>query len=78
MISINILEKRKCGIAKEIYQYILEGAYQVEMPAPYVYHVWKPWVNHYSGEYSIGRMNSDNNGVYVWIDADMKREMLGK
>ena len=63
----------KDGIVHELSQ-----AYQIQLPTPYIYTFWQPWVKNYHGEYATGY-----NVYYLftsWIsyDQDVKKQMTGR
>ncbi|MCK4722233.1 MAG: ABC transporter substrate-binding protein, partial [Dehalococcoidia bacterium] len=62
-------------IHRELMPYLLEQAYVIQLPAPYGYRFWWPWVQNYSGEASVGFYNVGNYSKYVWIDQELKESM---
>jgi hypothetical protein len=44
----------------------------------YQYVVWQPWVKGFNGEYSVGRGNHGDAGMYVWMDTAMKFQVTGQ
>ncbi|MFC1864544.1 ABC transporter substrate-binding protein [Chloroflexota bacterium] len=56
----------------------LSQAYVIQVPVPLVYTMWWPWVQNYHGEYSVGRSNHYNFPIWIWVDQDMKKAMMGK
>jgi len=58
--------------------YLVGIAWVVEVPNPYVYCMWQPWLGGYGGEYSIGHWYWDNWPMYVWVDQDVKAYYAGK
>ncbi|MBA7601069.1 hypothetical protein ES703_08136 [subsurface metagenome] len=69
-------EPERRQLMKELTPYILEQCYIIQMPEPYVYTFWQPWVRGYHGEFSVGMMNFDFS-KYIWIDQELKEEMTG-
>jgi len=63
---------------KDIGPYILDQCLNVQIPAPYVYTFWQPWLMEYYGESSVGYINNYNWAGYIWLDQDMKEEMTGR
>jgi len=63
---------------REIALYCVDQAYEVELPGPNVYTLWQPWVKNYHGEYSMGRTDYRGYAAYVWLDLNMKEEMIGQ
>jgi peptide/nickel transport system substrate-binding protein len=53
---------------KKLKPFLLENAYVIPRPQPYVYGMWWPWVKNYHGSLT---------GIirYVWIDQDLKKSM---
>lgn len=63
---------------KEIGPYILEQAWDVELPAPYLRVMWQPWVGGYNGESTVGFSQHYIFPKWIWIDQDLKKEMTGQ
>jgi len=53
----------------------LSQAYAMQVPLPYVYTMWWPWLKSYSGEFSVGSYDKWGFGIYPWIDQDLKQSM---
>jgi len=68
---------QKGAVAKEICEYVLPQAIAIGLPFPDAYRVWWPWVKNYHGEYGVGYMDLYNFASRVWIDQDLKTELLG-
>jgi peptide/nickel transport system substrate-binding protein len=63
-------------LLKEIAPYILEQAYYVQLPVPFRYWCWQPWVKAFNGEGYCGQMATIGHGAkYLWLDLDMKKMM---
>jgi len=58
--------------------YVVDQAYEHCIPSRYVYNLWQPWVKNFHGEYSLGRTDYRGFSPYIWLDLDMKEEMIGK
>ena len=68
--------KERNKIYKDIYIDIIDKAYEVAFPAPYVWTMWWPWVKNYHGE----KMSYGANytfWAYPWVDQDLKKSMTG-
>jgi peptide/nickel transport system substrate-binding protein len=65
-------------VTRDVYPYILEQAWSVQMPAVYSYTMWQPWVKDYRGEYSLGCWNLYKWIENLWIDVDLKAELTGR
>lgn len=63
---------------EEINPYILSNVWYVSLPTPDYFQFWQPWVKRYHGEMQIGNNERGNAPIYVWIDQDLKAEMLGE
>ncbi len=57
--------------------YLLEQCYVLQHAAHYTYVFWQPWLKNYSGEGVVGYYSGGTWTPYVWIDQDLKEEMLG-
>lgn len=69
--------KERNKIYKDTYNFIIDQAYEVAFPAPYVWTMWWPWVKNYHGE----KMSYGANftfWAYPWIDQDLKESMTGR
>jgi len=65
-------------ILKDITPYMLEQCYFIQMPSPYIYAFWWPWLKNYHGELALGQKDFFNFPKWVWIDQDLKEEMTGR
>jgi peptide/nickel transport system substrate-binding protein len=65
-------------IIADFIPYTLWLGWWINIPAAWEHSVWQPWVRNYNGEYAIGYRNENAWVQYVWIDQDMKAEMLGQ
>jgi peptide/nickel transport system substrate-binding protein len=69
--------KERNKIYKDIYKFIIDKAYEVHFPTPYVWTMWWPWVKNYHGE----KMTYGANytfWAYPWVDQDLKESMTGR
>ncbi len=55
---------------KDVIPYILEQAFLIQMPAPWGYRVWQPWLKNYYGEPQLKWWLQ-----YAWVDQDLKTSM---
>lgn len=60
-------------VTKEAYAYCLSQAFNIQMPAPWGYRVWQPWLKNYYGELATKFWLQ-----YAWLDLDLKEEMTGR
>ena len=65
---------RRTKIYKDIYVYIIDKAYEVHFPTPYVWTMWWPWVKNYHGEKMTYGANY-TYWAYPWVDVDLKKSM---
>ncbi|MFC2014778.1 ABC transporter substrate-binding protein [Chloroflexota bacterium] len=63
---------------KELMPYVLEQAWVIPIPKAYSYAMWWPWVKNYHGESSIGYTNGSNWVKFIWVDQDLRKQMLGE
>jgi len=76
-IKVELDAEKRNPMLKELYNYILEQclAFAPLMAADYT--AWWPWVKDYEGEQTI---NYHRGGImaHIWLDQDMRREMVGR
>jgi peptide/nickel transport system substrate-binding protein len=60
---------------KDVMPHVLDEAWGIFVPAPYVYHLWWPWVKNFRGEISTGYARSMRGTRYLWIDQELKTSM---
>lgn len=66
-------------LLKELNAEAVSTADYVILPTGYVYRYAQPWVNNYYGETNSASFNlSQIMAATVWLDLDMKQEMIGK
>jgi peptide/nickel transport system substrate-binding protein len=58
------------GAYKKMKPILLEEAYLIPRPTPYVYSMWWPWLKNYYGQPAAGLFLK-----YAWIDQDLKKSM---
>jgi peptide/nickel transport system substrate-binding protein len=76
MSPLSITDPSKAAaIHKELMKYVLDQAWAIPTPAPPLHAFWWPWVKNYHGEFSVGRNNSLNYTMYVWVDQSLKKSM---
>jgi len=68
-------EAKRRQLLKEAIPYMLDQAYILQLPCPYVYTFWWPWVKSYHGEFSLGKKTYRKFLNYIWLDLDLKEEM---
>ncbi len=65
-------------VAKEYNLYHIAQAYVIQLPCPYIYNFWQPWVKNYHGENTVGYGNEPNWVKYTWLDQELKYKMTGR
>jgi peptide/nickel transport system substrate-binding protein len=58
------------AITKETWKYVLEQAFTIQMPAPWTYRVWQPWLRNYYGASDMKFWLK-----WAWIDEDLKASL---
>jgi peptide/nickel transport system substrate-binding protein len=58
------------AITKETWKWVLEQAYLIQMPAPWGYRIWQPWLRNYYGANDLKFWLK-----WAWVDQDMKDSM---
>jgi len=62
-------------ILREIYPYVLDQCWSIQLPTSYGYVMWWPWVKAYHGESSVGYFHDYNYPIWIWIDQELRKEM---
>jgi len=65
-------------LKKELTAYVLPLAVMVQLPSPYQYRLWWPWVKNFHGEPSVTYFTTNDFVRYIWIDQDLKEQMTGR
>lgn len=68
-------EAGEVATLKEINSFILEQAWGVWLPQPYLYNAWWPWLKNCYGVWNVGYNAQGRNWTYVWIDQALKKSM---
>ncbi len=71
-------EAKRAQLMKEYTLHFLTQVYAIQVPDPYVYNIWQPWVKNYHGENSISYADEPNWAKYTWLDQDLKKQMTGR
>jgi len=66
------------AIYRDIVPYIIDQCWSVQLPCPYYYTMWWPWLKNYHGESAISFHHAFTWVNYVWVDQDLKYEMTGR
>jgi len=78
IFNANMLNWDKlCEIYREMAPILREEAYWIDLPASYSYYMWWPWLKAWHGETCVGYFNSYYQFKYLWIDTDLREEMVG-
>ena len=64
-------------LVKPLGPYLLEQAYIINLPNDYVYFLWWPWLKGWRGEIEIGYWNGYGQMAYLWIDKELREQMVG-
>jgi len=68
-------DAKRAEIYKQFIPYYLEQCWSIEIPTPYYFTLWQPWVGGYHGEISVGYSDVHNYITYIWVDQDVKKAM---
>jgi peptide/nickel transport system substrate-binding protein len=60
-------------VTKEVFVYCLGQAFNIQMPSPWSYRVWQPWLKNYYGEGATKFWLQ-----YAWLDLDLKEDLTGR
>ncbi len=75
--NVGNLAKRD-QLLKDYSLHVLAQAYWIQLPTPYVYNAWWPWVKNYHGENTVGYGSAHNWLGFTWLDQNLKKEMRGR
>ncbi len=76
IVKYDLVDQAKVDeLHRKLMPYVLEQAWYIPRPTPYIYAFWQPWVKNYHGEIALGYNASWPK--YVWIDQAMKEQMTG-
>jgi len=62
---------------KEVYAYILEGAYGITLPQGITYTAWWPWLKEYNAERTILK-GPGGIMAHIWLDQDLREDVTGE
>ena len=62
-------------LLRELAPHLLESAWGVWLPVPYMYTMWWPWLNNYYGVQDLGYCNQHRVWTFVWVDEGLKQSM---
>jgi len=71
-------EDVKNKVRRDITLAVLPQVMAVQLPVPYVYRLWQPWVKNYHGEDEMSYVGKNEFVKHIWIDQDLKEEMTGR
>ena len=60
-------ESQRRQLMKDLVPYMLEQCWAIQMPQPYAYNFWQPWVKGYHGEMWVGYVNNYEFTKYIWL-----------
>jgi len=69
-------EKREAKVT-EMHLRMKREVLGIALPNSNVYRLWQPWVKGYGGEQNVGNQMRENWTQFVWLDLDLKKEILG-
>jgi peptide/nickel transport system substrate-binding protein len=71
ILKYNLKDQAKVDqLHRDLMPYVLEQAWYIPTPGPYLYNFWQPWLKNYHGEGLIGYQPAWVR--YVWIDQNLK------
>lgn len=70
-------EEQKFQLYKDFQPYLLSQAWYVLLPDPKAFTFWQPWLKNYNGELTVGYYDNGNWPKWIWIDQDLKYELVG-
>ncbi len=74
ILKYNLIDQAKVDqIHRELMPYVLEQAYYITVPGPYLFNFWQPWLKNYYGEVQVGYQPYWVR--FSWIDQNLKRSL---
>ena len=52
---------------------VIDNAFELTVPTPYLYSYWQPWIGGYHGEVESGFDLWEKLGLYIWVDKSKKK-----
>ncbi|MFC1966779.1 ABC transporter substrate-binding protein [Chloroflexota bacterium] len=71
-------QDERVKLARENVLRILDQAYTMQPPNPYLYSFWQPWIGGNYGAYGTGYHAQYNYVYFTWVDQDIKETHTGK
>ena len=71
-------EIARTEILKELYQYMSKMIYDFSLPGAVSFSAWHPWVKGYNGELSNVHQGTGHTLAYIWLDQELRKEMVGR
>jgi len=77
-VELNALFTAPTATRSAMTSYINEQAWYISLPMPYAYVLWQPWLKGYGGAIYIGYHCEHTYPMFVWIDQELKKSMVGR
>jgi len=65
--------KKLAKMWKDLGIYIVDQAYEMVLPTPYLFTYWQPWLGGFHGERYLNHYVPTGFHRYLWVDTDVKR-----
>jgi peptide/nickel transport system substrate-binding protein len=65
--------KKRAKLYKDLGNYIMDQAYELVLPTPYLFSYWSPWVGGYHGERYLTTYVPTGFQQYLWVDQEVKK-----
>ena len=63
---------------RDLLPYIYDQVYVLQIPKPYSYVFWWPWLKEYNGELTFCYVTTHSYLYWVWIDQALREQMTGR
>jgi ABC-type transport system substrate-binding protein len=70
-------EDKLAKVNADLMPYVIEQAWTISKPSPYIYILWRTWIKNWSGELYNGYYNICLE-KYLWTDLSLKKQLTGK
>ncbi|MFC1989318.1 ABC transporter substrate-binding protein [Chloroflexota bacterium] len=71
-------QEERVKLTRENVLRILDQAYTIQPPNPYLYSFWQPWIGGNYGAYGTGYHSQYGYVHFTWVDQDIKKQLSGK
>jgi hypothetical protein len=68
-------QAKRQQLTRELTLHLLDEAYIIQMPTPYLYNIWWPWLKNYYAVSAHVYVSALSAQIFLWLDQDLKKQM---